>query len=159
MKNPKLLILTLLLSATAHAKLPLNEIEFLRRQTVVVRVALDNPGNATVKKCKIKIDLAILGSKLELIKDNFSKPWSKMNITTEDLHDLDIKAQGCAARASCSAYDTFVASAKVDPSIQQEIELVKAALDKNSQALTSKNYLAAWKTVPKPCLVLKNALK
>lgn len=143
----------------AHAKIPLNEIEFLRKQTVVVRVALDNPEGAVIKKCKMKVDAGALGSKLELIKDNFSKPWGKVTIATEDLHDLDAKAQGCAARASCSAYETFVASAKVDPNIQQEIELVKAALDKNSQTLTAKNYLAAWKTIPKPCAILKQVLK
>ncbi|RYZ60703.1 MAG: hypothetical protein EOP09_20895 [Proteobacteria bacterium] len=114
MKSTTTLLLSLLVTGTvANAKVPLNEIEFLRKQTVVV----------------------------------------------QDLHVLDAKAQACGARVSCSAYETFVASAKVDPAIAQEIELVKAALDKNSATLTAKNYLAAWNGIPKPCGLLKQVLK
>jgi hypothetical protein len=152
-------ILCFLMSISAHAKLPFLEVETLRRQIVVVRVALDNPQSKVIKSCKMKTDATTLNAKLTGIQENFSKPWKKAKIGTEDLSAIDSKSQNCEVRASCPAYETFVSAAQVDPAIQSEVELLKAALDKKTKELTADNYLAAWKTVPKPCEVLRKVLR
>jgi hypothetical protein len=148
-----------LIPSLSTAKVPYREIESLRRTTVALRVAIDAPKAASVKKCKLKLNPVDLGQKLAQAQDRASQTWGQLTVSTEDLHDLDSKFQACGPRGSCQIYDLFLKSAKTEPSIQQEVEVLKDVLDKKLQTLTTKNYLKAFRGMPKACDVLRQAMK
>lgn len=149
----------LLLSPAVRAAVPYSEIEQLRRQTIVVTAATASPHSAQVKKCKIKINESTLSGQLTAAQNQAAKQWQQIVISTDDLHDLDSKAQTCILRASCAVYHAFISAAKVEPAIQQEVEILKAAVDNKLKKMKPSSYLRAWTSVPKPCALLHQVMK
>jgi hypothetical protein len=143
----------------AEAKVPYPEIENLRKQTVVARVAIDQPGSVAIKKCRVKLNPTTLESKLATAQSGAAGQWAKITINTEDLGDLDNKSQNCIARASCQIYETFLKSARVEPGIQQEVEILREALDKKLKQMTKADYAKALSGIPKSCEFLKQVLR
>lgn len=143
----------------AIAKIPYDQIEQLRRKTIAIRFASDNPMSKEIKSCKINLDFAEMGAKLSLIQDSSAKEWQTFRITSDDLHELDKKVQNCMARSSCQVYELFLSSATAEASIQPEAEILKSTLNKKTQTMTQKTYKKSWSDLPSPCDILKKALQ
>ncbi len=155
----QILLMANSLAPYASAKVPYSEIEDLRRKTIAIRFASDNPTAKKIKACKISLDFAKMGAKLSLLQDSSAKQWLDLTISTDDLHELDNKSKKCLARASCQIYEVFLSSARVEPNIQPEIEILKGVITKKVETMTSKTYEKAWDQMPKACEILKQTLK
>ncbi|WP_413577240.1 hypothetical protein ACLVWU_03125 [Bdellovibrio sp. HCB290] len=148
-----LLYITLILPLVAEAKMPLRELDSLKQIIIVSRVAINEPFNPDIVKCKIKSDG--LEAKLQKAKDNAKKSWSRQVLTKSDMPLLSKAIQGCATRVTCEVYDSFITSVKVEPGIEAQVEPLKIVLDQNLQQLTKDSYKAAFPSVKNPCSLLK----
>lgn len=146
----------LLMGVFADATVPYEQLENLRRQSVVTRVALDNPEDALVKSCGLKSDsMALLGAKLESALDEAADQWRKKSLTIEDIASLKTKIAVCKNRGSCQVYEKFLSSVKVSESEKTQVAEVQKDLSATLEKLESSNYKKALATVPEPCKVLK----
>jgi hypothetical protein len=144
----------------ASAAVPYGALENLRRQSVVARVALDNPEDALVKNCGIKPDnLAAIGAKLALAMDVATEKWQKMSLQETDLAGLKSKIGICGARGSCQVYEKYLSSVKMDESVKTQAADLNKALNQKLEAMESASYKKALATVPEPCRVLKALLE
>ncbi|WP_413288794.1 hypothetical protein [Bdellovibrio sp. HCB337] len=159
LSNYLFFVMGLTIARPLLAAVPYNELDELRRQTIVVKVAVEQPRSPRVQQCKTKVNPKSLSTKLSAAQANASAQWSQSTIGSQDLFDLEEKTQACMTRASCHVYDIFLKAVKVDPAIQTEVELLKSSLDKKLQSMSSNIYVKAWDTVPKPCDVLTQAIK
>jgi len=141
------------LSVGAQARVPLAQMEKLRRQSVVVRVILDNPESKEAKQCQFGKEYAELGAQLALNMDNASAAWKNEKITESDLAVLIAKTKICAARGSCQVYERFLESASVEPALQSQVDELKKNLEGVLSRLEAKDYRQAWQSVANPCAV------
>jgi hypothetical protein len=143
--------------ASALAAVPYVQLENLRRQSVVVRVALDEPDNATLRECGVgKESFAVLGGGLSAAMDQAAGSWSKIMVTSTDLPTLKSRVAGCKERGSCQVYDKFLSSAKSEKDIAPQIKEMTSSLQKTLESLDASSYQRALKTVPSPCKILKS---
>lgn len=159
LSNYLFFVVGLFVARPLWAAVPYNELDALRRKTIVLNVAATQPRSPQVQQCKTKVNPKALNSKLSLAQASASAQWAQNTLDSQDLFDLEEKTQACVTRASCQIYDIFLKAAKVDPAIQSEVELLRGALDKKIQAMGSHAYVKAWETVPKPCEILTQATK
>ncbi|QLY26077.1 hypothetical protein [Bdellovibrio sp. KM01] len=153
MKAFLIFINTFVLSQTALAKMPLNELDSLKQIVIAARVAINDSGNPAIKKCNIKTEG--LEEKLQHAKDNAKKSWSKQTVGKSDIALLSKAIHNCSNRVTCEVYDSFITSVKVAPEIEKQVEPLKIVLDKNLMDLKPEAYKAALKTVKNPCALLK----
>ncbi|MBS1971897.1 MAG: hypothetical protein JSU04_16420 [Bdellovibrionales bacterium] len=146
-----------LLGISVHAAVPYGQLEGLRRQSVVTRVALDNPEDAMIKSCGLKPDVtAMLGSKLESALDEAAEQWRKKSLTSEEIISLKAKISVCKNRGSCQVYEKFLSSVKVPESEKTQFTEIQKALSATLEKIDAGNYKKALTTVPEPCKVLKS---
>jgi len=144
-----------LIGLQASAEIPYAQLEALRRQSVAVRVALDNPENSEVKACGIKSkNFAALGAKLEQAMDQKAEKWQSLTLKEEDLTSLKSKISVCAERGSCQVYEKFLSAVKVEDKIKSQIAEQQELLSKKLEKLESESYLKALKTIPDLCKIL-----
>ncbi|WP_413295158.1 hypothetical protein ACLSU7_08770 [Bdellovibrio sp. HCB185ZH] len=153
MKAFLIFINTFVLSQTALAKMPLNELDSLKQIVIAARVAINDPGNPAIKKCNIKTEG--LEEKLQQAKDNAKKSWSKQTVGKADIALLTKAIHNCSSRVTCEVYDSYITSVKVAPEIEKQVEPLKIVLDKNLMELKPEAYKSALKTVKNPCALLK----
>ena len=133
-------ILLFISAQIVQAKVPYSELEALRRKTVVVRSALDNPGQPWVKKCISEEKRALAGSRLELATDNAAAHWKKQFTNKADLTEISQKIKGCEARASCSVYEVYLGAVQIPADLSESAVGLRSELEKKLEALTSSAY-------------------
>ncbi|WP_413577583.1 hypothetical protein ACLVWU_04215 [Bdellovibrio sp. HCB290] len=152
-------VIVLLIGLQASAQVPYAQLELLRQQSVVVRVAMDTPNDPELKKCNLKSsDFAPMGGRLALSMDSASEAWESQNLTEADLAVLKGKIQACADRGSCQVYENYLSSVKPEPAIKAQTTKLIESLNEGLEKLESGSYQKAWKTVPAPCEVLKKLI-
>lgn len=157
MKIPVSFLSVLFVGISAHAVVPYGQMENLRRQSVVTRVILDNPEDASVKSCGIKIEnFAAVGGSLSLALDAAAEKWQKQHLQESDLTALKVKIKICESRGSCQIYEKYLSSVKVDETLQSTKEDLVKLLERKLESLDAASYKKALATVPEPCKVLKD---
>ncbi len=149
----------LLLGLSTHAAVPYGALENLRRQNVATRVALDNPEDAWMKSCGLKLEsFAVLGGNLSLAMDAAGRRWQKQSLQESDWPELKVKIESCERRGSCQVYERYLTSVKTEQALKSRAaELIKS-LEKKLESLPAASYKKALATVPEPCSLLKDLI-
>lgn len=148
-----------LLGRQAAAEVPYGQLEKLRRQSIVVRVALDTPDSGKLKKCQGGQNFATLGGDLSLAMDTAAEDWRKLTLKEEDLPRLKSKVRACKERGSCQIYEAFLSSVKVSDPVKAEADELRKYLSSVLEKLESKSYEKAWESISAPCEVLQQLKK
>jgi hypothetical protein len=155
-----LLSLSLLgFSPRAFAKVPYSDLDTLRKKTVVVRSALDNPEQAWVKKCGTVTQRASAGERLALATDNAAAKWKKLTLTAADFKDISKKVDACEVRGSCSVYEVYLGAVQIPPALGEQAVGLRSKLEKKLEAMTPSSYQKALSEIKQPCALLKSMTK
>lgn len=146
-------------SSLSYAKVPYNELDALRRKTIVVRSAMDNPNQAWVKKCVSTEKRTMAGSRLALATDNAAADWKKNTATKADLLEIAEKIKICEARGSCSVYEVYLGAVQIPADLTEMAVGLRSELEKKLEAMTSSSYQNALAEIKQPCVLLKSLTK
>jgi hypothetical protein len=157
------MILAFILSASfgnlALAKVPYNDIDALRKKTIVVRSAIDSPDQKWAKKCATLERRNFAGERLSLATDNAATQWKKLTATKADLQAVSKKVNTCEARGSCSVYEVYLGAVQIPEELNENAAKVRSQLEKKLEAMTPSSYQKALADIRQPCAVLKGVIK
>ena len=146
-------------TSMAQAKVPYNELDALRRKTIVVRSVMDNPEQAWVKKCVSAEKRMMAGSRLALATDNAAAHWKKQTITKADMMEISQKIKACESRGSCSVYEVYLGAVQIPADLTEMAVGLRSELEKKLEAMTSSSYQNALADIKQPCVLLKALTK
>lgn len=142
-----------------QAKVPYSELDALRRKTIVVRSAMDNPEQPWLKKCVSPERQAVAGGRLALATDSAAADWKKQTVTKTDLAEISKKVKVCEARGSCSVYEVYLGAVQIPPELSDTAVTLRQELEKKLEVLTSSSYQNALAEIKQPCALLKGLTK
>lgn len=138
---------------SSQAKVPWQQIEKLRQQSVVVRVVLDSPQSELAQKCPVE-DVIGLGTQLSNALETAKTQWARLRLTEDEAQMMRKKANGCDARGSCHVYLSFLDSVQAEAGAAVLVKDLNKLLQVKIDKMRADAFEKAWSTVSEPCQVI-----
>lgn len=139
------------------AVVPYRQLERVRRQTIVTRVALDDSNHRLIKNCSTRSRWSELGQALALIYENEAIIWQSSKVLKSDIPRLKQRISICISRGTCQLYASFLERAFSTE--HHEVSILKKSANKKQAIMTARDYANAILTTPAPCSIIEEMLK